>query len=118
MKKIVLLTLVLAALILSLASCSDGSGAGIGGGSFNAVGTWKNVRPTLDERFVFKSDKTYEHIDDGKTLWTGTWDYAESWDHTSYGIVFITFQYAKNVYCDYDPATKELVLSGVRYKKI
>jgi hypothetical protein len=70
------MTLVLAALVLSFASCSDGSAAGNdddGPAGFNAVGTWKCVSWTYgsnpfpyDDRWVFKSDKTYECFENGK----------------------------------------------------
>jgi len=113
MKKIVLVTLVLMTLVFSLASCSDGS-AGIGE-SFNAVGTWKYIDArtglpaTWDDRLIFKSDKTWEKIYEGKITASGTWDYADSWDKTSYGVELLTGFGSGSKYIPYDPTTKELV---------
>jgi hypothetical protein len=111
MRKMVSFTLVLVALVLSLNSCGDDSAA-----SFDAVGTWLYINemtglPTWDYRLVFKSDMTWERFY-GEELASpgyGTWDYADSWDKTSYGVALLTGFGSRPFYIPYDPATKELV---------
>jgi len=116
MRKITLTILVLAALVLGLLSCENGA-APDADGVFNAVGTWKYVDvrtglpATWDDRLVFKSDKTWERFYEGKLASPGfgTWDYADSWDKTSYGVSLLTGFGSRPKYIPYDPATKELV---------
>jgi len=120
MKKIVLLTLLSAALVLGLVSCG-GESSDDGPAGFNAVGTWKCIYSTwsgwatnpFDERFIYKSDMTYEMTFNGKVTEAGTWEYTDT------GLREFARGGASSK--EYDPATKELVDKFTddtrRYKK-
>jgi len=112
------MTLVLMALVFGLASCSDGS---MGPAGFNAVGSWKLVSWTYDnkpitwiELYTFRSDKTWELTFDDKFNCGGTWDYTDT------GVVLTGFSMGLS-YREYDPANKELMFkltnATMRYKK-
>jgi hypothetical protein len=104
MKKITLAILILAALAFGFASCDDGAA---GGASWNPVGTWKCVRTTYgngsvsyDQRYIFKSDGTFEEYGNGNLGLTGTYEYDNQGISLNiyHGILFF----------GYNSATKEL----------
>jgi len=80
MKKIVLLTLVLMTLIFGLASCSDGSAAGVGDGSDKSlfVGKWKGPMIGLEGTYrEYKSNGTWQdHGLSGAIVSEGTWNFG------------------------------------------
>jgi len=76
MKKIVLMTLVLAALVLSLASCSDGSG----GFSSPFEGTWAPQGDPTYLQVTFTGNKfEWRTTSEGGLTIRGTFEYGSTW---------------------------------------
>jgi hypothetical protein len=99
-KRIISAILISAALAFGFASCDDGAAGG--GRGWDAVGMWKRVRTTYDERYEFKSNGTHEYTFNGKLEASGTWRYTTDIEIelTGFGAGFVHLRY--------NSATKEL----------
>jgi predicted small secreted protein len=107
-KRIISAILILAALAFGFASCDDGAAGG--GRGWDAVGMWKCVRTTYgngsvsyDQRYIIKSDGTFELYANGKLDWSGTYQYNDQGIelHVEYPRQMISYR-------KYNPTTKEL----------
>ena len=112
MRKITIITMA-AILVFAFASCDNGTTSGVGGASWDPVGTWKWVRLVGgdgivgDQRIIIKSDKTFQYLQKSELLYAGNYEVNGE-------LVFLKKTFSANSSMDeimlrYDSTTNELV---------